>query len=1118
MDWQLAQDTIVVTQIQNPITINSSIIGVSCYSGSNGQISVQANGGLLPYSYFLDGVISSNPYPLDSLFQQLAGGSYVISVMDDNNCMQRDTVIVTSPSYPLQAVASSKVIVCHSSNDGILTGIAAGGTPGYSYSWYGFGSSTSLSDNDTAFGLSAGTYTLEVEDANGCDTTTTVNIIEPLSPLGASQQVFAVACKGDNTGMIVAEASGGFGPYEYYWMNLQGDTLQSEISVLSADTLSALFSGSYILHLYDSKQCLETYTWYVDEPDFALSIDNLVLVDSISCYGDSIGKAIMYRSGGVPAYTYLWDNGETTQIADQLTSGWHSVTLSDTWGCEVTDSIFIPQTSLIESDLVVNTTVSCYGASDGIAIISTVGGYAPSGYTYYWSQGQNTLGVNLDTAFNLLHGSYYVTTRDALGCEVIDSVYISEPEPLSMEASELDWIDCHNDATGEAFSSATGGTAPYSFLWNDTAGNTWTGDTVVTLTPGLHTVFVTDDRGCTASDTVFMHNPDLLTIAIDPSQTILPYCEGVKTAQLGAIANGGTLGYTYLWDDNAILPQTSSVATGLLADNYNSLDSSYTVTVTDSKGCIASVSTDILRYFTETMHVFADSLYLSQYVSNTLDSNEVSCFGYNDGMAYAYVVGGHSSTNNPYTYQWFGPNGFSSTDSMIHNLYAGTYSVTVKDTNNCIANSSVVLIEPEAITFNTSVVYNETCLGACDGAIQVDSLVGGTANYRALLTDNQTGLTSSHNILTDPIFGLDLIAHVCSGDFTIVLTDANDCPSTVIAGGIDQQVVNYNISTNAQVDPIQSVTAICHSYSNGLLQILNPDTSFGYTYHWLSAIGDTISSDFVIDSLSAGTYILHMSYDSTDGCTTTDTVEITEYTEITSIPNEVDVDCYGDNTGSITANPVGGLAPYTYSWNTIPSQTTQTVFNLSAGSYTVMITDARGCQNTFTHTIIEPDEIEVVITATNFDLSISSITGGIGPYAYEWVEEYTPGVLTTANTHTVSYNGNYSLIVTDEGAINNPFCSVESNVISFGTTGLDNLVADLKVYPNPFRSEATIDFGRVIGESSIRLVDVYGKLIEEYRVADTDKYIISKGNKADGIYFLEIEIEDRLYNIKLIME
>ena len=93
------------------------------------------------------------------------------------------------------------------------------------------------------------------------------------------------------------------------------------------------------------------------------------------------------------------------------------------------------------------------------------------------------------------------------------------------------------------------------------------------MTPGLHTVFVTDDRGCTASDTVFMHNPDQLYInIIDPSQTILSllWTVELKLLSLTAIANGGTLGYTYLWDDNAILPQTSSVATGLLADNYNS--------------------------------------------------------------------------------------------------------------------------------------------------------------------------------------------------------------------------------------------------------------------------------------------------------------------------------------------------------------------------------------------------------------------------------------------------------------------------------------------------------------------------------------------------------------------
>jgi hypothetical protein len=85
----------------------------------------------------------------------------------------------------------------------------------------------------------------------------------------------------------------------------------------------------------------------------------------------------------------LWDNGETTLVADGLTSGYHSVLLRDDWGCEVLDSIEIPENTLIESDLVVNTTVSCYGLSDGIAIISTQGGASPT-YTYFWSQGQNT--------------------------------------------------------------------------------------------------------------------------------------------------------------------------------------------------------------------------------------------------------------------------------------------------------------------------------------------------------------------------------------------------------------------------------------------------------------------------------------------------------------------------------------------------------------------------------------------------------------------------------------------------------------------------------------------------------------------------------------------------------
>ena len=892
---------------------------------------------------------------------------------------------------------------------------------------------------------------------------------------------------------------GVFGPYVYHWMSLQGDTLQSSQSPIALrDTLFDLASGTYILHIYDDKNCLIDYTLNVPEPAVALSIDSLSVIEGIACHGDSVGKAIVYKSGGQPNYSYLWDNGETTHIANNLTSGYHSILLTDDWGCEVSDSIEIPENTLIESDLVVDTTVSCYGASDGVAVISTLGGSSVT-YTYFWSQGQYTTGVNYDIATGLLYGSYYVTTRDDLGCEVVDSVYISQPEPLTMEASELDWVDCYNDSTGEAFATATGGTSPYTFDWSN---GMWTGDTVNTLAPGLHTVIVTDARGCTSSDTVFIHNPDSLYIQIDHSQTILPYCEGINTAELSAIAYGGTLGYTYEWNDNPVLPQTTATASGLLSDNYYSSDSAYTITVTDSKGCIASVTTDTLRFFTETMYVMADSL-LSQYASGSLDSNEVSCFGFNDGSAYAFADGGHG----PYTYQWYGPGLFNSTNSVITNLYAGTYSVTVRDTNNCMVNTSVVLVEPAPLTFNTSGLINESCLGACDGAIIVDSLLGGVAPYSALLTDNQTGSVTTNNVS----LGMEIV-NVCSGDFNIVLTDVNNCPSSVIAGGINHQVVGYDAYTEAQIDASTSTTLICNASSDGSLEVLNPQ-GLPYTYSWLDIFGNTIAST---NNLPAGIYVLYAGYNNTDGCTTTDTIQITELAPITSTAAINDVDCYGNNTGVITAAAAGTVGPYSYSWDN--GSNGATASGLEAGSYIVTVEDANDCENTFVYTVDQPDELDVSIINNGYvlDISTAGVTGGVQPYTYAWFELSSPSSMLTAGiTYTVSSIGSYYLEVTDANG-----CLQTSNMISFGTTSITDLLpSTLNVYPNPFTEETTVDFGSTVKQASIRLVDVYGKIIEDYTIENTDKYIIKRNNKAKGIYFLEVQVGDSyITNIKVVID
>ncbi|MDP7567629.1 MAG: T9SS type A sorting domain-containing protein, partial [Flavobacteriales bacterium] len=727
----------------------------------------------------------------------------------------------------------------------------------------------------------------------------------------------------------------------------------------------------------------------------------------------------------------------------------------------------------------------------------TLSGGASSVYTYFWSTGQQDNWVSTASVDGLPYGSYYVTTRDSLGCEVVDSIFISEPEPLSMEAMELDWVDCYNDATGEGTAMAVGGTAPYQFDW---ANGTWAssqGDTITTLTKGFHTVDVTDARGCTASDTIEIHNPDSLYINIIDSLTVLPYCMGVNTASLSAVAFGGTGSYIYEWDDNLILPQTTTIAANLLAGVY-------TVTVTDDKGCTAFDTRDI-DTITNTMD--ADTVLVSQYasVSGVLDSNEVSCFGLNDGEVSVNAWGGHA----PYDYQWYGPNSFSSVSSVITNLYAGTYSVTVRDTNDCMVNTSVILAEPLALTFNTSTVVDESCLGACDGEIFVDSIAGGVATYSALLTNNVTGVTTPHTMVND-----ETITGVCSGDYTVVLTDVNDCPSSVIVGGLNQQQVSTLVFTEADIQAI--VDTICYAGLTGELTVDNPNTNTGYTYSWENANNpvQSIATTTTLSNLGAGTYMLLAGYNNTDGCIDTAIITITSLAML-NVTNYVvtDADCYGASTGevAVTADPLG-VTPYTYSWSS--GATTATATTLSAGPHILTLTDSIGCEQDFSYTVNEPPAVNVNVVTSQTYILTANATGGTSPYTYSWRKQ--PSVTLGSNaSYTVSSNGSYYVIVTDANG-----CEDTSDVILFGTTGListDGIA--LNIYPNPFKDETTVDFGRVIKEATITVIDVYGKLIETHKLESQDTYIIKRNTKASGVYFLEIEIEGEKSMIqKLIIE
>jgi len=653
------------------ISFSISHTNVNCWDDTDGRIAINMISNMLtPFTYSLDGVPNPNAYPLDSVWENLPTGIYDVTISDNANCIITTPISITAPGLPLQALVSGNMNICFGSNLDFAVGSALGGTPGYSYEWFDSGF-YSFSANDTAFGLSAGSYYLEVTDANGCDTFTTVNVMAPQTALGGSPQIFGVQCKGDATGMLVGDATGSWAPYRYEWFDMNGVLLQSTPTgspVSERDTLFDLSAGSYILKIFDAQGCEVEYVLNVPEPNVALSIDSMILIEGNACYGDSVGRAMLTVSGGQQSYSYAWDNGETTLVAEELTFGWHSVLLTDDWGCKILDSVFVTENSLIVSDLVVDNTVSCYGFSDGQASISTVGGSSFL-YTYYWSTSQTTLNANVDVASGLSYGSYYVTTRDDLGCEVVDSVYISEPEPLIIDSLVVTNSSCFgiNDAQIEIL--ASGGQSPYSY--SNTGGlYTQINPVFSNLSPGYYTIWAIDANGCYADSIITLTYPDQLVIDSTIFTHISCFGEDDGAVQ-DIIFTGGTAPFEY--SINGVTSQSYPL--------FNDLEPGWhTVEVIDINNGVNGIAcaTSALIIIEE-----PDPLLYTTY--NVIDE---SILGACDGQIWVNVTGG--TGNYYYDVSEVGNFPIVSAnqvqlinDSLIYNLCAGSHSIYITDDNNC---------------------------------------------------------------------------------------------------------------------------------------------------------------------------------------------------------------------------------------------------------------------------------------------------------------------------------------------------------------------------------------------------------------------------------------------------
>ncbi|MAX82426.1 MAG: hypothetical protein CL843_19890, partial [Crocinitomicaceae bacterium] len=661
-------DTASVMIIEPTVMVAASQVdsNVTCNGLSDGGATASATGGTSPYTYAW-----SNSATTASVTGVMAG-TYTVTVTDANGCTSTSSSTVTEPAALVAASQVDSNVTCNGLLNGGATASALGGTTPYVYAWSNSATTASIT------GVTAGTYTVTVTDANGCASTSSSTVTEPTVLVTSSQVDSNVTCNGLSDGGATASATGGTSPYTYTWSNSS-----------TTASITGVMAETYTVTVTDANGCTSTSSSTVTEPTVLVAASQ---VDSnVTCNSLSDGGATVSVTGGTMPYSYAWSNSATTASITGVAAGTYTVTVTDANGCTSTSSSTVTEPAALVEASQVDSTITCSGLSDGGATASATGGTMP--YTYAWSNSATTASIT-----GVMAGTYTVTVTDANGCTSTNSSTVTEPATL-VAATQIDsTVSCNGLSDGGATASATGGTMPYTYVWSNAA----TTASITGVAAGTYSVTITDFNGCYDSASVVVTEPATLIAATMIDSTVS--CNGLSDGGVTSAAVGGTTPYTYIWSNGATTASITGVAAG-----------TYSVTITDFNGCYDSASAVV----TEPAVLVAAS---------QVDSN-VTCNGLLNGGATASATGG----TMPYTYAWSN----SATTASITGVAAGTYTVTVTDANGCTSTSSSTVTEPTVLVAASQVDSTITCNGLSDGGATA-SATGGTMPYTYAWSNSAT--------------------------------------------------------------------------------------------------------------------------------------------------------------------------------------------------------------------------------------------------------------------------------------------------------------------------------------------------------------------------------------------
>lgn len=909
---------------------------ISCVTASDGAFEVQADGAVGTAHYDLTGPIGLiQPYRNTGLDL----GNYQLIVSDDALCSDTlDFSIGQNDSLNVTLTPDRNVACAGDQNVNISSSIT-GGTAPFRYTWNN-GSPSSILSN-----VGVGRYSLIVSDANGCQGTRVVSITEP-APLMLAMIPENLSCAGANDGRLIATGMGGTGNLSYLWSDGNTQNNRGNLRV-----------GNYCVTVTDANNCQVNDCRNINAP-LALKIDSIRLRQP-SCSDRRDGQATVFATGGKGALSYEWNDpqGQISSTANSLAPGQYSVMVSDSNNCSTNQNITIVAPAALSLQISPQA-VKCRGGNDGQARIHVNGGTKP--YRYTWE----TANQNDTTASMLNAGSYGITITDANNCTTEGRAIINEPAnglSLTLEQSQQ---GCFGAKQNRARAVPNGGSgAPYTYQWSNGSSI----QEVSALDSLSYTVTISDSGGCTQSTSIKLKDLP----AMEPNTIISqPSCFGGSNGAIGinliiGRPNADLNQYQFRWSNGA----TTAIIRGLRGDE------TYSVTITDPQGCMASTVRTVRQPRAISFDIRADTL---------------TCNGGTNATATVRNI--VADTRN-FIFAWDARAGSQSTQQAT-NLRAGIYSVTVTDEFGCFGVGAVQVQEPTSIQVLVQ-ASGPLCAGDTTGRANI-SASGGNPGYSYRWSN---GATTA------------FVSNVPGGLYRVNVTDRKGCTS---ANSVNIPLPNPTLLNLKTTDPT------CSGDLDGSIQTTPAGGKAPYV---LSINRGAYRPTLTAIGLKAGKYDVYVR--DANGCVTTESVEIkdrppfeldllqTTYTiqlgDTLQLKGEVI-----NNQGNVTYTWV---EPYvgTLSCTNCPNPTVRTQNGIE---YKLLAKDEKGClDETFIKIFVRKERIILVPTGfspngdSNNDLLLVHGQNGVKILRFHVYDRWGEAIYTRENfdlnDNTTGWDGTF---------------------------------------------------------------------------------------------------------------